>query len=230
MIQSTTVWTRIGEERIVRICMHVKEYLFPFSTFSIQWNPSLWLHTHTNTHTHTHTHTHRGTRTFKVVHVHHPTSWYECTILEASFEEVVWYRGKSPVWKVRKAGSSPGSASNWCVTSLPMHVHTENIGSRFYTQDRTLWGKQQLILWGPRWQTRLLTYSVRAERGPSRQYSPGSLEDILPVGRSKSKCPKADFPGGPVAKARPPNAGGPGLIPGPELRSRMLQLRVQPNK
>ena len=34
-----------------------------------------------------------------------------------------------------------------------------------------------------------------------------------------------DFPGGPVVKTLPPNAGGPGLTPGPGTRSHIPQKR-----
>ena len=35
-----------------------------------------------------------------------------------------------------------------------------------------------------------------------------------------------DFPGGPVAKTPPSNAGGPGLIPGQGTRSHVPQLKI----
>ena len=41
-----------------------------------------------------------------------------------------------------------------------------------------------------------------------------------------TKKASEDFPGGPVARFRAPNAEGPGSIPGQGTRSPMIQLRV----
>ena len=53
-----------------------------------------------------------------------------------------------------------------------------------------------------------------------------SLDDLSRSRGSHLKAFWRNFPGDPVAKTPPPNAGGPGLIPGQGTRSCILQLRV----
>lgn len=77
-------------------------------------------------------------------------------------------------------------------TSLPVHVNGGEVNGRFCIQDHAP-REKECSSWQC-WRSRCVFQSVPldiTESSPSRKYSPGSLEDTLPTGGSKPKCPEA---------------------------------------